>query len=246
VYLDNKYVTGDGSAVSQAAPQGTRYATLRSSRPLRDLADLQPGRGSLTAREGTPADGHAPSVAGELVVRPERRAGTLILWLSGTLDRTTSALLDRDLAAPAVRPMRLIVDLTGLAFIDSSGLDTLVRIQHWASVSGERLSFRDGPHVAQRPLDLSRNVQLRSRSASRRADVSDENSYFAFAMACADVDHPRPGDRPGGTLTRFPNQAAGASDATPLLRGVARAAPPRTPLTHHNQVCSTVSVVRAQ
>jgi anti-anti-sigma factor len=202
MYLEHKHVTGDGSAAGHAVPPGSRHAARCSSRARLELARLQPpARGYPTGGEGPAAGGREPRSSAALAVRRERRAGTLILWLSGTLDRATSALLDRELAAPAVRPMRLIVDLTGLAFIDSSGLDTLVRIQHWASVSGERLSFRRGPHVAQRPLGLTRNVQLRSRSASHRADVGDENSYFALAMACADVAHPRPGDRPG-----HPNQ----------------------------------------
>ena len=47
--------------------------------------------------------------------------------------------------------------------------------------------------------------------------MSDENFYFALAMACVDVDHPRPGDRPEAAY-RLLGQAAGASDAPSLLR----------------------------
>ena len=62
-----------------------------------------------------------PSLAGEFVVSRERRADALILSLSGELDLATSALLERELdAAQATRPMRLVIDLTGLEFIDSS------------------------------------------------------------------------------------------------------------------------------
>jgi anti-anti-sigma factor len=114
------------------------------------------------------------------------------MWLSGALDRATATLLDRELDARAVDTMRVIVDLTGLEFIDSPGLDALARV-HWrASKRGERLSFRHGPHVAQRPVELTRTVRLRSRRAAPPAGESDENSYFALAMACVDVDHPRP------------------------------------------------------
>src|SRR5450755_1150881 len=132
----------------------------------------------------------------EFVVRWERRPDALIVWLSGALDRATSTLLDRELDTQAIRPMRLVVDLTGVEFIDESDLDTLVRIHQRACQSGDRLSFRRGGHVAQRPLELTRTVQLRSRWATRHAGVSHEDSYFALAIACADVDHPRPGDRP--------------------------------------------------
>lgn len=92
--------------------------------------------------------------------------------------------------------MDLVVDLTGLEFIDSDGLDALVGV-HWrASKRGDRLSFRLGPNVAQRPVKLTRAVRRRSRWAARTAGVSDEDSYFALAMACVNVDHPRSGDRP--------------------------------------------------
>jgi ABC-type transporter Mla MlaB component len=120
----------------------------------------------------------------------------LTLWLSGTLDRATSALLDRELNERAIATMRLFVDVTGLEFIDPRGMESLVRIHRRANERGDRLSFRHGPHVAQRPLGLIRAVQLRSEWATRPAGVRDEDSYFALAMACADVDHPRPGDRP--------------------------------------------------
>jgi ABC-type transporter Mla MlaB component len=126
------------------------------------------------------------------VVRWERRPDASILWLSGALDRATATLLDRELNARALATMRLLVDLTGLESIDRRGMDSLIRV-HWrAGAGGHPLSFRHGPHVAQRPLGLIRGVRLRPEWATRLADVSDENSYFALAMACVDVDHPRP------------------------------------------------------
>jgi anti-anti-sigma factor len=133
----------------------------------------------------------------ELMVRREWRPEALVLWLSGSLDRATSSLLSGELAAQPARPLRVVVDLTGLRFIDSGGLDTLVRIHQRACERGLRLSFRRGAHVAQRPLELTRTVALRSRWATRHAGVSHDNSYFTLASARANVDHPRPGDRPG-------------------------------------------------
>jgi anti-sigma B factor antagonist len=231
-----EHVTGDGSAVGRAASRGGRYADSRSSRAVLELARLEkPGRGRAAA-----ADGREPRAAGEFVVRIEHRADAVIVWLSGALDRATSALLDRELDAQAGRPMPVVIDLTGLEFVDSSGLDTLVRIHQRAGESGEKLCFRQGRHVAQRPLELIRNVRRRSRSASRCARVTIEDSYFALAMACADVDHSRPGDRLWGTIYRFPDQAAGASDAAPPP-GVARAAPPCARLEQpHNGIRPSV------
>jgi hypothetical protein len=86
--------------------------------------------------------------------------------------------------------------LAGLELIDTSGLDTLERIRRRATERGHGLSFRQGQHVAQRPLGLIRAAQLRSEWPPRRAP-GGEGSYFALAMACADVDHLRLGDRPG-------------------------------------------------
>ena len=58
----------------------------------------------------------------------ERRREALVIWLSGTLDRATRTGLTTELDARAIDPMSLVVDLTGLEFIDASGLDTLARI----------------------------------------------------------------------------------------------------------------------
>lgn len=77
----------------------------------------------------------------------------------------------------------------------------------------------------QRPFELTRGAQLRSRAASRRAIASNNDNYFcALVMACTEVDYQRLRDRPGGTLDGWPDRAAGVSYA-PALQGVARAAP---------------------
>ena len=64
---------------------------------------------------------------GALTVRTERRADVLVLWLSGALDKATSALLDREFDSQASHAPHVVLDLTGLEFIDYSGLDRLVR-----------------------------------------------------------------------------------------------------------------------
>jgi len=63
-------------------------------------------------------------------------------------------------------------------------------------------------------------------AASRRsARLGDEDSYFALAMACADVD-PRPlGDRSRTALNRLPTLAAGASGVLPPPHRSRRATP---------------------
>jgi anti-anti-sigma factor len=221
-----EHVTKEGSAGDRAKPGGGRYAASRSSRAVLELARLEkPGRECLTGGADAIAGGDELHTPGEFVVRIEYRADAVILWLGGVLDRATSALLDRQLDAQAGRAVPVVVDLTGLEFVDRTGVEALVRIRQRAGGSRPGLCFRQGPHVAQRPLDLIRTVRRRSRSASRRPEATYKDRYFALALAGADVDHPRPGDRPWGTLHRFPDQAAGASGAAPLP-DVARAAPP--------------------
>ncbi len=100
-------------------------------------------------------------LAGELVVSRERRADVLILSLRGELDLATSALLQRELdAAEAARPVRLVVDLSGLEFIDSSGLNTLVQARERASQNGHQLSLMQGPRAVQRLFELTKSVAL--------------------------------------------------------------------------------------
>jgi anti-anti-sigma factor len=161
------------------------------------LTPAQLDRGQLAQQVNTATEGRQPAVAGELVVRWGRQDDLLIMWLSGALDQATVTLLDRELDERAVGMTRLLVDLTGLEFIDSPGLDALVGI-HWrAAKRGDRLAFRHGTRIARRPVELARTVRPRSRWAARMADVSDDDFYFALAVACVDVDHPWSGDRPG-------------------------------------------------
>jgi len=192
MHLEHEGSEIDGRGAGHAAPQRGRDTVSRSSPPSLELARSQPGCRYLTSGDQAVSARHHAVAAGELAVRWERRRAAWILWLSGALDEATATLLDRELDTRAIGTMRLVVDLTGLEFIDSPGLDALVRV-HWrASTRGNRLFFRNGQHVAQRPVELTRAVRLRSRNGTPPAGVSDEDSYFALAMACVDVDHPRP------------------------------------------------------
>jgi anti-sigma B factor antagonist len=148
---------------------------------------------SVEAGEGAVAGNRELTAAGALAVRRERRQDALILWLSGELDRATSALLERELdGALAGHPLRLVVDLTDLEFIDAGGLETLVRAHQRARENGQQLSFRQGPGVIQRLLALTSSAGLRSRSVSHPAPANNQPSDFALALASADVDHTRP------------------------------------------------------
>lgn len=203
MHITHKGLPVGSSTSGRRAPRRNLDAARRSARAALELARLPPDRVDLTRAHDGVGAGRELIAAGELAVRWERGRAALIIWLSGALDRATATLLDRELDARATDTKRLIVDLTGLEFIDMPGLDSLMRIQQRASERGARLSFRRGPHVAQEPLELTGAVLLRSRWATRHAGVSHEHScvshehsYFARARARADVDQEPPDDRP--------------------------------------------------
>lgn len=195
MHFKHRRVEGDRARRTVVPPRNNGPA-LRPTRPPLALAGSQRDRERLRSIEAALADAREPGAASELVVGWGRRPKALVIWLSGTLDRGTRTVLDTELDARALGAMSLVVDLTGLEFIDASGLDTLARIHSRATERGDRLSFRHGQHLAQRPLGLIRAAQLRSDTASRRARPGNQDSYLALALACADVGHPGLGDRP--------------------------------------------------
>jgi anti-anti-sigma factor len=228
MHRQGKQSPGNDGVVSLGIGSQQRGETGRSPDIAPWPADRDESeRAYLTS--GGLADRSGQRPVGELVVRRERHVDAFVLWLSGVLDRATSALLEREIDARPDLPTRVVIDLTGVAFIDSSGLNTLVRIQRPVAGSAKVLSFRLGRHIARHPLEMVRTIQLRSPSPARHTGPRDEDSYLALAMACADVDHLRPRDRPRGTSPRLPRQAAGTSDAV-SLPSVARASPAPTPV----------------
>jgi anti-anti-sigma factor len=134
--------------------------------------------------------------AGALTVRTERRAerraDVLVLWLSGALDQATSAQLDREFEAQASHATHVVLDLTGLESIDSSGLKALVRTHQRATENDQRTSFRQGPHAGRLPLELTHAAHPRPQPAAPRTNVNAHETFFAHATQCADVDHQRP------------------------------------------------------
>jgi anti-anti-sigma factor len=193
MHLIPKHVHADGNVPSE----GDRDTASRSARVSRARGRPRSDQGSRTSGAAAVGDRRQPVAAEQLVVRWGRRRTTVITWLSGALDQATATMLDREIDAHPIDTKGLIVDLTGLEFIDSSGLETLEGIHRTATERGESLCFRYGQHLAQWPRGLVGSVPRRSEWAPQSASVGDEDSYFALAMACADVGHARSGDRPG-------------------------------------------------
>lgn len=73
-------------------------------------------------------------------MRPESRAGTVVLAVTGELDHDTAAPL-RDALADTSGSDRIVVDCSGLRFCDSTGLNVLLRARLRLVEGGGRLDL---------------------------------------------------------------------------------------------------------
>lgn len=104
------------------------------------------------------ADG--PDTASSLQVGMSTRqcAGQVVVVLSGDLDVTDAAQLGALLATVAVRVPWLIVDLTGLKFIDCAGMRALAAAAKQARQAGGGLVLAAPGPLVLRVLDLTGSV----------------------------------------------------------------------------------------
>ncbi|HEY3772463.1 MAG TPA: STAS domain-containing protein [Solirubrobacteraceae bacterium] len=80
----------------------------------------------------------------------------VILSLDGELDLSTAPEFERELVrALGEDPGRVLVDLSQLAFMDSTGLELIVRAGHDAQLAGIELCLRGGSRQVQRLFELT-------------------------------------------------------------------------------------------
>jgi anti-sigma B factor antagonist len=80
----------------------------------------------------------------------------ITLALSGELDLVSSPALERAMEEQAQSDVDLVViDMRRLAFMDSTGLHTVLRIQHAAHDAGRRFALIRGPDQVQRLFELT-------------------------------------------------------------------------------------------
>lgn len=97
-------------------------------------------------------DSQVPAPAGA-----ERRDGVVNLRLAGSLDEADVVPTVRD-ARELVRPAgvhSLVVDLSDVTFVDSSGLGLLVSLRQLAEDRGARFALHNVPHRVTRLLELT-------------------------------------------------------------------------------------------
>jgi anti-anti-sigma factor len=98
-------------------------------------------------------------VPGQLVIEKSQEQDSVVLALSGELDLASAPVLERELReAEATSPSRLVIDLAGLAFMDSTGLQALLRARERANTNGHQLALRRAPHQVQRVFELTKTV----------------------------------------------------------------------------------------
>ena len=81
----------------------------------------------------------------------------LLLELSGELDHhgAKNALRELELAVDAALPRLLVLDLTGVTFMDSSGIALILRAQQRMQLLDGSVLVRDVPSQARRVLDAA-------------------------------------------------------------------------------------------
>jgi anti-sigma B factor antagonist len=86
----------------------------------------------------------------------EQRNGAVHLRLTGELDLATSRAFESALARlEADRPPVAIIDLSGLGFIDSTGLSAVMRASQRADDRGGRLAIVRGPAAVHRVFEMT-------------------------------------------------------------------------------------------
>jgi anti-anti-sigma factor len=97
---------------------------------------------------------------GQLIVDTRDEGDTSVLALSGELDLASTPILERELKAlESAGATKILIDLAGVGFMDSTGLQALLRARERAmTVEGIQLSLRRGPHQVQRVFELTKTI----------------------------------------------------------------------------------------
>src|SRR4051812_17238273 len=144
--------TGINLLTAHAARAGPERFTLsifppgaRVARAL-DLAGVREQLPIVDAAARPALDRSGPA-AGLLGVRVEDDPPVVRIRLSGELDLGTVPRLRQEVDGRARAGQTMVIDLSGLDFVDSMGLAALVRAQHRARARGARLQLVAGPRA---------------------------------------------------------------------------------------------------
>ena len=100
-------------------------------------------------------------VPGQLTIESSRQEDVVFLALVGELDLASAPHFEQELeSALATGPNRVVLDLRRLEFMDSSGLQALLRAHERGNLDGHVLSLRPGPHQVQRVFELTKTIDV--------------------------------------------------------------------------------------
>src|SRR5205085_1242527 len=92
---------------------------------------------------------------GELRVRSERDGDVHTVGLAGELDLATAARVERELErVEATDALSIVLDLSGLTFMDSTGVRIVVTAYARSRADANRLALLRGPAAVQRVFEL--------------------------------------------------------------------------------------------
>jgi len=102
-----------------------------------------------------PGDSAPSETSGGLRVSRSWESDRLVLVLHGDLDMDTLAIAQHEVSAAAGQaPPVLVLDLSQLAFVDSSGVRLVLLAQHVADDASRRLAVRLGHGPTRRIFDM--------------------------------------------------------------------------------------------
>lgn len=103
------------------------------------------------------ADGAATlDVPGALGIQLVADGPGIAVILDGELDLETASELDRELAQiDETHVSRILIDLSGVTFMDSTGLASIIRALNFAQSNGHSLVLRRGSNQVQRLFTLT-------------------------------------------------------------------------------------------
>jgi anti-sigma B factor antagonist len=91
----------------------------------------------------------------DLKISRRQEDGVVIVAPEGDIDLATIEVLRSELESARKGASTLVVDLRGVAFMDSSGLRLLVEAERLAERDGSTLALVRGPAAVQRLLELT-------------------------------------------------------------------------------------------
>ncbi len=98
----------------------------------------------------------APHLPGEFMLTSARDAAVHVISLAGELDLATAPELERELQrVEASAAESIVLDLSGLTFMDSTGLILILRAEARSRSDSNRLLLRRGPDNVQRVFTIT-------------------------------------------------------------------------------------------